>query len=40
MSKAEGLEANDGSKILQMNQKMGMGHNKFNMDPEKGSSSW
>ncbi|XP_037244421.1 cytohesin-2 isoform X1 [Falco naumanni] len=36
MSEVEGLEANEGSKTLQRNRKMGMGRKKFNMDPKKG----
>uniref|UniRef100_A0A8U8BL87 Uncharacterized protein n=1 Tax=Geospiza parvula TaxID=87175 RepID=A0A8U8BL87_GEOPR len=34
--RVEGLEANEGSKTLQRNRKMGMGRKKFNMDPKKG----
>ncbi|OCT70956.1 hypothetical protein XELAEV_18037870mg [Xenopus laevis] len=36
MNEVEGLEANEGSKTLQRNRKMGMGRKKFNMDPKKG----
>ncbi|TRZ04924.1 hypothetical protein HGM15179_022183, partial [Zosterops borbonicus] len=36
ISEVEGLEANEGSKTLQRNRKMGMGRKKFNMDPKKG----
>ncbi|NXS78924.1 CYH2 protein, partial [Erpornis zantholeuca] len=35
ISEVEGLEANEGSKTLQRNRKMGMGRKKFNMDPKK-----
>ncbi|KAG9481613.1 hypothetical protein GDO78_010710 [Eleutherodactylus coqui] len=36
MNEVEGLEANEGSKTLQRNRKIGMGRKKFNMDPKKG----